>query len=480
MFEDEGLQICRLCMNTSGHYVDIFNPKGTKGFLIWKILKELLQLDVSTDDGLPVTVCKECVDKVIEYKYFKTMCIKSRIEFLKAMANQGLVDSGDDGTPGALCLKVVPLASPSTGTIFAQDSIITEIPEDRDPLEFLIDLKAPHFKEEADEDVVMVEDHPSPTASVHQATAADNEDAMPTEDGRGGKKAKGKKAGVVDGGRGGTSVWRCPFCRARKESRVMMAKHLRKQHSMTQTIVRRNNSSNSSNSSHEEGNDDICIEDDLATDPVRSDAKLLACHVELVDVKNQSLDAVPCFTMEDKSSATPKAQTRCAAGKKNTTPTAPAPEANGPYCFECRVPFRIDRNQKVHALLFHPEDSQWRFCCRCLKAFKSEHNFRQHAEVHRRNKEMVHWCRWCRDSFSSMTAVRQHFRACHGTSKPSGCDVCLCWYNSKQSMQRHVCRLFENALSCPSCDSVFRTMSNFRRHLFICRGGEKRGKSSGN
>ncbi|XP_046404771.1 mucin-19-like isoform X2 [Ischnura elegans] len=86
-----GLSLCRLCRKTCDFSINIFDPNGTNGFLVWEIIKELLQLDVCKADGLPVTICRQCMDKVTEFKYFKTMCIASRIEFLKASASRGLI-----------------------------------------------------------------------------------------------------------------------------------------------------------------------------------------------------------------------------------------------------------------------------------------------------------------------------------------------------------------------------------------------------
>ncbi|XP_046404802.1 uncharacterized protein LOC124170152 isoform X1 [Ischnura elegans] len=92
MFEPNIL-LCRLCRKSSGPYVDIFNPKGTRGLIVWKVIKDLIQIDVSKDDMLPNAICNCCMEKVVDFRNFKTMCINSRIEFLKASASVGLVES---------------------------------------------------------------------------------------------------------------------------------------------------------------------------------------------------------------------------------------------------------------------------------------------------------------------------------------------------------------------------------------------------
>ncbi|XP_071440302.1 uncharacterized protein [Hetaerina americana] len=84
---------CRLCRKKCAEYIDIFDPKGTNNLLVWKVIKEITEVDVSLGDGLPPTICPQCMEKVTSFKRFKTECISSRIEFLKEVANEGIVVS---------------------------------------------------------------------------------------------------------------------------------------------------------------------------------------------------------------------------------------------------------------------------------------------------------------------------------------------------------------------------------------------------
>ncbi|XP_071439175.1 dentin sialophosphoprotein-like [Hetaerina americana] len=87
----ESSPLCRLCLQTGTWNINIFDPDGTNGFIVWKVIKELLGIEISKTDGLPSNICDACMKKLMEFKYFKKMCINSKIEFLKLQLNQGLI-----------------------------------------------------------------------------------------------------------------------------------------------------------------------------------------------------------------------------------------------------------------------------------------------------------------------------------------------------------------------------------------------------
>ncbi|XP_071447396.1 uncharacterized protein [Hetaerina americana] len=91
MLDNDCPRVCRLCLNGEGEMVYIFDPKGYQGFRLWEIIKELLQVEVSKEDGLPAIICGECINKVREFKMFKTLCIKSKITILTMIASRGMV-----------------------------------------------------------------------------------------------------------------------------------------------------------------------------------------------------------------------------------------------------------------------------------------------------------------------------------------------------------------------------------------------------
>ncbi|XP_071447398.1 uncharacterized protein [Hetaerina americana] len=91
MLDTDSDRLCRLCLESNGEMVYIFDPKGYNGIRVWEVIKELLQLEVSREDGLPRTICGGCLRKVSDFKNFKTICIKSKISILTMIASRGMV-----------------------------------------------------------------------------------------------------------------------------------------------------------------------------------------------------------------------------------------------------------------------------------------------------------------------------------------------------------------------------------------------------
>ncbi|XP_071440297.1 uncharacterized protein [Hetaerina americana] len=121
MYQHGNEIICRLCRKWCDSFVDIYNPKGTRGLVVWRVMKDLIQLDVSIDDTLPNTICDECMDKIVEFRNFKTMCINSRIEFLKASVNVGLVEN-EVGTSRGQSIRKEGIASHISANVGYENS----------------------------------------------------------------------------------------------------------------------------------------------------------------------------------------------------------------------------------------------------------------------------------------------------------------------------------------------------------------------
>ncbi|XP_046404655.1 uncharacterized protein LOC124170015 [Ischnura elegans] len=116
MYDTYSDPLCRLCLANDGHMVYVFDPKGYNGYRVWEIIWELLQLEVSKEDGLPGTICQECLEKVTEFKNFKTVCIQAKISILKEIASRGIVDGSSGFQRNETFLQkesVLPLLSPA-------------------------------------------------------------------------------------------------------------------------------------------------------------------------------------------------------------------------------------------------------------------------------------------------------------------------------------------------------------------------------
>ncbi|XP_046403431.1 zinc finger protein 99-like [Ischnura elegans] len=72
--------MCRLCMKTNGGALNIFVSIATSGLPVWNVIQDLIRVQISEGDGLPDTVCCNCLRKLMEFSEFKEMCIKSASE----------------------------------------------------------------------------------------------------------------------------------------------------------------------------------------------------------------------------------------------------------------------------------------------------------------------------------------------------------------------------------------------------------------
>ncbi|XP_046404715.1 uncharacterized protein LOC124170070 isoform X3 [Ischnura elegans] len=114
--DSERLLVCRLCLVGDEDLVNIFDPKGYHGYRLWEVIKELLQMEVSKDEGLPSAVCKVCVEKVKEFKVFKTLCIRANIALLTMIAGRGMVPSLTSRPPATQSLQKEATEAVSEGT----------------------------------------------------------------------------------------------------------------------------------------------------------------------------------------------------------------------------------------------------------------------------------------------------------------------------------------------------------------------------
>ncbi|XP_046408140.1 zinc finger protein 70-like [Ischnura elegans] len=76
---------CRLCMRDREYYLSIFPSNDVSKISIGKAIQELLNLEISEDDGLPGTVCRTCFAKLVDFRAFKDMCTKSARELRKRL-----------------------------------------------------------------------------------------------------------------------------------------------------------------------------------------------------------------------------------------------------------------------------------------------------------------------------------------------------------------------------------------------------------
>ncbi|XP_071449673.1 uncharacterized protein [Hetaerina americana] len=79
-------QQCRLCLCNKKSMVEIFPENVKEEYDVKVAIEDLLDFKVLQSDGFPEVICNDCSKKVLGYKKFKDMCLKSReILWRKAM-----------------------------------------------------------------------------------------------------------------------------------------------------------------------------------------------------------------------------------------------------------------------------------------------------------------------------------------------------------------------------------------------------------
>ncbi|XP_071447453.1 uncharacterized protein [Hetaerina americana] len=80
MYDTIEFKLCRLCLNSSGHLIDVFDENKLE-FLVEKVVEELLQLRVSKEADCPWLLCSACLSKLIDFRLFKQRCVECQIVF---------------------------------------------------------------------------------------------------------------------------------------------------------------------------------------------------------------------------------------------------------------------------------------------------------------------------------------------------------------------------------------------------------------
>ncbi|XP_071442992.1 zinc finger protein 485-like [Hetaerina americana] len=76
-------RLCRLCLCNSSRVIDVLEENGDLGFAVAKTIEDLLQFKVRKLGNYSWLACSTCLEKLIEFRLFKSRCIDSNITFEK-------------------------------------------------------------------------------------------------------------------------------------------------------------------------------------------------------------------------------------------------------------------------------------------------------------------------------------------------------------------------------------------------------------
>ncbi|XP_046408395.1 zinc finger protein 2 homolog isoform X2 [Ischnura elegans] len=532
MFQDESQPLCRLCGGSCSASIDIF-INCIYGILISSVLKDILQLDVTTADGLPSTICYSCQEKVVDFKFFKTMCINTRIEFLKAGINRSRVP----GTSGGVLsspLSSVNLSQPTQTAKAANedrsredgveivDAIAKKSLSDpskgnkmmRTPSSALKSvypggsyLATSSYQGGEDDNRKMTNmthargqpqvnfrrDSSSSSSSMDEDEEEDDitEDSVDVEESDESESKMSEDPTEVGGKPSENSlVFQCtkPGCNRTFKSKKSLSNHGTRMHSGGRfkcPFCSYKAYSLACLDKHIRTHKEITDAGDYrlkkkSNSPTKKESKkvwLSATAENSLPIIHQlplqdgkvGIDGRPHFKQSQKST-----------GKLSQTPMRTAmekgdktPEKKTLFCKVCVMPFQNRTSLRAHMEQMHNKLTH--NCHRCSKTFVKYQQYRKHSEMHQKREEMPYVCPRCGADFHSVNRIREHMETRHSYSTVIVCEVCRSAF-PKSGMDRHDCQLFRNLFPCPLCKQRFRHRGSVKAHVMRCKVTSQAGK----
>ncbi|XP_071455282.1 uncharacterized protein, partial [Hetaerina americana] len=73
--------VCRLCLNSGGLLINIFDKNNKSEFMLEKTIEDLINVKVVEDANYPWLVCSTCMEKLTEFRLFKHRCAECLFVF---------------------------------------------------------------------------------------------------------------------------------------------------------------------------------------------------------------------------------------------------------------------------------------------------------------------------------------------------------------------------------------------------------------
>ncbi|XP_071445650.1 uncharacterized protein [Hetaerina americana] len=74
-------ELCRLCLNSGGFLINIFDDNNKLEIMLEKTIEDLLDVKVVEEAGCPWLVCGNCMEKLTEFRLFKRRCAECLFVF---------------------------------------------------------------------------------------------------------------------------------------------------------------------------------------------------------------------------------------------------------------------------------------------------------------------------------------------------------------------------------------------------------------
>ncbi|XP_046403332.1 zinc finger protein 1 homolog isoform X4 [Ischnura elegans] len=443
IFED---MMCRLCMNYRGDSLNIFVAKGKSGVEFGSLIEDLLNLEVFEGDGLPYRGCYLCLKKLMDFKEFKDMCVKSSDQLRKIYeefcaknrANQEVIviDSDDD--------EALEVVEPGGSNVLGETSWQGETggqDETSHKSEFKVvcqplDIRNPvDIKEESfdDADTCRGEGQYETTGRVSGDAAC-----LPLE-------------GCIKEEVDHVESWDMSGGNGQYESQG-------------------NVSSEPAHLPHQ-----ICMNNDLSANLSVKQEEI--CEVEVIDEDSSPEKAVynvvgVPIRMEDEVAEVsdikrePISSGRCSfAGDSTSKFFSIHEDTEALVCHLCRKRFSVESNFEEH-LSMHV-NTTWFKCPKCGNDFHEKEDLLKLLRI--QPKVQRYECYYCKKWFMSKHRLLEH-STLHLDLKPLKCDHCDKSFAHKSCLSHHLHTQHNERFDCTICGKWFVTWKYLNLHLNMHSG----------
>ncbi|XP_071445678.1 zinc finger protein 431-like isoform X2 [Hetaerina americana] len=477
MCDQMDILVCRLCLNSGGQLVNIFDENTRSEFMLEKTIEDLI--NVVEDARYPWLVCCNCMEKLTEFRLFKHRCAECLFVFYNRIqkecnpATKVWITNGQE-LPGGIkkeCCDetIVSDAVDRTAVDVRDDMIVVKEEVDtasecseslgRDIDSLMVASMQEGCSHWSDSEEVGNMDYAQDgPLSFNKEVDIKEEcgDEIPEEEGcLGGEVLQGQDCGK---GRDGvmTILHMCQYCNDGFAQKEDLEAHVIRRHSLKARDIRRGIDS--------EGYD--------CTSDIVPESKTYKCAICLrsFPLKNKLKRHLLIHTGErpHKCPVCPKAFTLKQYLQKHVLVHS---EDRCHKCEMCPKTFKLKKQLKEHSLTHKGE--KLHKCEVCSRAFTQKANLRRHVLIH--TGERPHKCEICSKGFHHKQHLEGHMLT-HTGERPHKCPVCPKAFTLKQHLRKHV--LLHNEDGCHKCEMCLKTFElkqQLKEHRLMHKG-EKRYK----
>ncbi|XP_071447417.1 zinc finger protein 492-like [Hetaerina americana] len=500
MCDTTDFELCRLCLNSGGPLVNVFDDNNQLEFMLENTIEDLIDVKVVEDANYPWLVCSNCMDKLTEFRLFKRRCAECLFVFHNRI-QKGCIPGNNDwitnlkvnGTKVTSRLITVFMVYKEESVVLSCDNKDAEIPG-----QDLVD-------DTSDQVWALSNSVDSVDNLVRTTTVeVENTNTVGTRIVGGIKKELGDDTITTDAIDKMAVDVRDDMISVKEQidtaSECSVVQEIDTVSSIVTSIqeggICWSDNEDSGNLDHSE---DLCLsfneEVDIKEEP---DANLplekgyLGGGVSQLQDGDQEQDGVGNLTNVCKICNKVFAETDIL---KLHVMHVHVKKVNQFKCDLCSVVFKrkIDLNGHVATVHTAKRKYQCELCPRhfphlsklrnhmithtsekvfkckiCPKSYTQNGNLKKHLLTHTR--EELYRCEICLKAFQRKPCLKAHILK-HNVEEQFKCEMCMTVFTRKGDMMRHVMlHTCKRSYQCAFCSKIFSKKENLKRHMFLHTG----------